>query len=85
VYALLGLVLRDGAARVTEVCATALAADMLDVKRLQRMLELAVTVVPAAASVGTRVLPRPRYLRPAHQYALPLRAADASTEGDESP
>lgn len=84
VYALLGLVRRYGAARVTEVCATALAADMLDVKRLQRMLELAVTAVPAAASVGTRVLPRPRYLRPARQYALPLRAADASAEGGDS-
>ena len=82
VYALLGLVRRYGAARVTAVCTTALAADMLDVKRLQRMLELAVTAVPASPS-STRVLPRARYLRPAHQYALPLRAVEASSEGDD--
>ena len=39
VYALLGLVRRYGAARVTDVCTIALAADMLDVHRLKRMLE----------------------------------------------
>jgi len=84
VYALMGLGRRYGAARVTDACTTALAADMLDVKRLQRMLELAVTAAPASASAGARVLPLARYLRPAHQYALPLRAAEASSEGGES-
>jgi hypothetical protein len=41
VYALLGLVRRYGAARVTEVCTIALDADMLvlDVHRAKRMLE----------------------------------------------
>ena len=38
VYALLGLVRRYGAARVIDVCTLALAADMLDVHRLKRML-----------------------------------------------
>jgi hypothetical protein len=68
VYALLGLVKRHGAERVEAACVTALAADMLDVHRLKRMLELA---TPAAASSATaRVIPLARYLRPAQQYAL---------------
>jgi len=82
VYALLGLVRRYGAARVTEGCTVALAADMLDVRRLQRMLELGLAVPPAAPPA--RVLPRARYLRPARQYALPLCAAGPSSEGGES-
>ena len=82
VYALLGLVRRYGAARVTEVCTAALAADLLDVRRLQRMLELASTTTPASPSA--RVTPLARYLRPATQYALPLRPAAPSSEGGES-
>ncbi len=84
VYALLGLVRRYGAARVTEACTTALAADMLDIKRLQRMLELAIPAAPTVAPAGARVIPLSRYLRPPSQFALPLRAAEASSEGDES-
>jgi hypothetical protein len=80
VYALLGLVRRYGAARVTAVCTVALAADLLDVRRLQRMLELG-TVAPPPPS--GRVLPPARYLRPATQYALPFRATPPS-EGEES-
>jgi hypothetical protein len=73
---------RYGAARVTDACAVALPADMLDVRRLQRMLEQgppATTATPPA-----RVIPRGRYLRPAIQYALPLRLATASSEGEDS-
>ena len=81
VYALLGLVRRYGAKRVTEVCALALAADMLEVHRLRRMLEQGVTAPPPAPPA--RVLPVARYLRPATQYQLPLRPT-ASTEGEES-
>jgi hypothetical protein len=80
VYALMGLVRRYGVARVTETCTLALAADMLDVKRLERMLQVAVTAPPAAPPA--RVIPLARYLRPATQYALPLRAAVAS-EGED--
>jgi hypothetical protein len=83
VYALLGLVRRYGAARVTEVCTAALAADLLDVRRLQRMLELASTITPSS-TLSARVIPLARYLRPAHQYALPLRPAAPSSEGGES-
>jgi hypothetical protein len=82
VYALLGLVRRYGAPRVTEVCTVALDADMLDVRRLQRMLEQAAVAAPATAPA--RVIPLARYLRPATQYALPLRAGAPSSEGEES-
>ena len=71
VYALLSLVRRYGPTRVSDTCAVALAADMLDVRRLQRMLALGLTTPPPPTSA--RALPRGRYLRPAHQYALPLR------------
>ena len=80
VYALLGLVRRYGAARATDVCTLALTADMLDVHRLKRMLEQGI-VAPAPAPPA-RVIPIARYLRPASQYKLPLRAA---SEGEESP
>lgn len=83
VYALLGLVRRYGAARVTDACTTALAADMLDVRRLQRMLELAATASTSSAPAA-RILPLARYLRPASQYALPLSPAAPSSEGGES-
>ena len=53
---------------------------MLDVHRLQRMVAQGL-VVPSAPPPA-RVIPRGRYLRPATQYALPLRAA--SPEGEES-
>ena len=76
VYALLGLVRRFGPSRLEEACALALALDMLDVRRLQRMLELGHAVPPPASS-PPRVAPA-RYLRPASQYALPLAAADHS-------
>jgi hypothetical protein len=84
VYALLGLVRRYGASRVAEVCTTALAADMLDVRRLQRMLEVAAAPSPSAAAPA-RVLPIGRYLRPARQYALPLHPTPASSEGGDPP
>jgi transposase len=79
VYALLGLVRRYGAPRVTAVCTVALAADMLDVHRLTRMLEQGVVAPPAPSPA--RVIPIARYLRPASQYKLPLHAA---SEGEES-
>ena len=82
VYALLGLVRRYGAARVSEVCTAALAADLLDVRRLQRMLELASTITPASPP-SARVISLARYLRPASQYALPLRPAAPASEGGE--
>jgi hypothetical protein len=69
VYSLLGLVRRFGAARVEVACEAALRADMLSVRRLQRMIELA---VPSDTPAPTRAqAPPARYLRPAQQYAIP--------------
>jgi hypothetical protein len=68
VRALLGLVRKFGAERVEVACARALAADMLSIHRLARMLEIA---APAPASTQPHnVIPLGRYLRPAEVYAM---------------
>jgi hypothetical protein len=82
VYALLGLARRYGAGRVNDACTIALAAEMLDVHRLKRMLALGHT--PSGATTPARVIPLGRFLRPASQYALPLRGADAPAAEGES-
>lgn len=82
VYALLGLAKRYGDARLEAACATALQADMLDVRRLERMLQLAAPApLPAAAA---RVIPLARFLRPAQQYALPFPRTPTSKGDPES-
>lgn len=82
VYALLGLVRRYGADRVEQACATALAVEMADVHRLERMLKLAAP--PAAAAPPAKVIPLGRFLRPARDYALPLPCVRAAlNEGDD--
>jgi hypothetical protein len=78
VYALLSLVRRYGPTRVSETCTVALAADLLDVRRLQRMLMLG--LAPRRPHPPAWTLPRARYLRPAHQYALPLRPSSDREE-----
>jgi transposase len=70
VYALLGLVKKFGEARVEEACATALAFDMHDVRRLQRMLSQATQPPTNPPARSPQVIPLARYLRPASQYAL---------------
>lgn len=71
VYALLGLVKRYGAARVEAECERALAAELLDVSRLKRMILIASPPpTPPRTSSSQRVLPIARYLRPAAYYAL---------------
>lgn len=71
VYALLGLVKRYGAARVEAECERALAAELLDVTRLKRMILIAAPPPPSPpTSSSQRVLPIARYLRPAAHYAL---------------
>ena len=69
VYALLGFCKRYGDARVEETCALALAAEMFDVHRLERMLKRA---APPRPPTPGNVIPLARYLRPPAQYALPL-------------
>ncbi|HEY5656904.1 MAG TPA: IS21 family transposase [Myxococcota bacterium] len=76
VYALLGLVRRYGAARVEAACVTAIAAEMHDVRRLERMLQNAASPPDACASPSP--LPPARHLRPAGTYAL------APTTGDHT-
>ena len=63
----------------TAACETALAAEMLSVRRLARLLELA---APPPCRPPVRVLPLARYLRPATHYALPLVSAERPAEGD---
>jgi len=69
VYALLGLGKKYGAERLEDACATALAHDLVDVRRLRRMLELA---APPVNSHAPNIIALGRYLRPATQYQLPL-------------
>jgi transposase len=77
VRALIGLVRRFGATRVDDACARALAADMVSVHRLARMLELGAT--PASAPTPTNVIPLGRYLRPAETYAVqPKKEGDTA-------
>jgi transposase len=81
VYALLGLARRYGAARVNDACAIALAAEMLDVHRLKRMLALGQA---PSAGAPARVILLGRFLRPASQYALPLPVTDRPVSEGES-
>jgi len=66
-YALLRLVKRYGAARVEQACATANAAQMIDVRRLEQMLAQA-AATPVAPT--DRVVPIARYLRPAAHFGV---------------
>jgi transposase len=82
VYALLGYVRRYGAERVERACATALAVEMVDVHRLERMLKLA--AAPTGAPPPAQVIPLGSYLRPVTDYALPLPCVrEAFDEGDD--
>jgi hypothetical protein len=81
-YMLLGLVKRYGGPRGDAACADALAADMIDVFRLERMLELAATSPPAPEPA--RVIPLGRYRRPATDYAVLPCVQQAIDEGDNS-
>lgn len=81
VYALRGLVRRYGATRLDQACAIAVEADMIDVYRLRRLLEIA--PAPTAAAQA-KVIPLARYLRPPHQYALPLASREKTEKGDSA-
>jgi len=76
-----GLIKRFGPRRVDETCAMAVAADMIDVFRLERMLKIA--AAPAPPPEPARVIPIGRYLRPATDYALLPCVAQAIDEGDD--
>jgi transposase len=81
VYALFGLVRKYGEERLGQACTTALEADMIDVRRLKRMLEKATPPEPESPA---RRMPPPRHLRPAEQYAL-IPATSNHPQEDDSP
>ncbi|MCP3105588.1 hypothetical protein LZ198_42765, partial [Myxococcus sp. K15C18031901] len=79
-HALLAMVRRYGAARVEDACARALATRMLDVRRLERMVKLALPPEPPSSNV----IPLARFLRPTSQYALCRpNPSSASPEGED--
>jgi hypothetical protein len=80
VYALLGLCRRYGSQRVDEACTKALAAEMCDVRRLQRMLERGQVPQLAGPPPRAKVTAVARYLRAKEQYALPRPAARRNDE-----
>jgi hypothetical protein len=77
-----GLIKRFGPRRVDETCAMAVAADMADVFRLERMLKIAAP--PEPPQEPARVIPIGRHLRPATDYALLPCVAQAIDEGEDS-
>jgi transposase len=78
VYALLGLCKRYGDARVAAACAQALEVEMVDVRRLERMLKLGRSLAssPPSEQAPAKVILLARYLRPPKQYALPFGRGD---------
>lgn len=83
VYKLLSLARRYGDQRVEEACATALEADMIDVRRLERMLQRGAPPQVTPPSPPAHVISIARYLRPASQYRLPLQCETTTQKGEE--
>lgn len=83
-YMLLGLVKRYGAQRVQPTCAEAVAADLIDVFRVERMLKLAIIAPATTEPALARVIPLARHLRPASDYAVLPCVERARTEGEDS-
>jgi hypothetical protein len=77
---LLSLVTKYGSDAVTEVCSTAITFDMIDVKRIKRMLEQPSPPPAATPAKLATVIPIARYLRDPAQYALPLKSRPTTRE-----
>jgi hypothetical protein len=83
VYALIGFGRRYGATRLNDTCTLALAAEMLDVTRLGRMLAIA-ALPPSSPPPPAVAVPAPaRFLRPATHYRLPLALVERATPGED--
>lgn len=82
VYGLLRLCKKFGNGRVEALCQSALAFDVVDVRRIERMLESA-TVPPRPAGAERRVvpLPTPRFARSTDHFATRPVAIAAKEEG----
>jgi len=83
-YALLGLCDKYGAGRVEALCQSALAFDVIDVSRLQKMLKSAARPAPKDAAGGEAKvvalpLPAPRFARPEEQFRT--RQGSSGEEG----
>lgn len=79
---LLRLAERFGAARVNAACARALAFDLVDVRRVQRILQTALESEPAPSDRGA-VLPLPaRFARPPASFAHPITPEEESHADD---
>lgn len=85
VYALLRLARKYGPARVNDACTTALAFEMYDVRRLQRLLESGAPAPTSATPAPAAVIPIGRYLRAPSQYALALPAQTPLPAPPEAP
>ena len=70
VYSVIGLCKRYGDGRVNEACAVARKVDMLDVRRLGRMLALASPAPPPGSASPEKVIAVSRFLRPSRHYVL---------------
>jgi transposase len=81
-FALLSLCKRFTKERVDETCALALASEMHDYWRLERMVKLAVKYVEPPHR-RENVVPLARFLRPTHQYALPLASGEQAVPTKE--
>lgn len=81
VYALLGLTKRYGDARVEQACTTALAEQMHDLRRLERMVKLAAPK-PPPAELTAKVIPLARYLRSKSHYAIVLASREPIPTGE---
>jgi len=81
VYALLGLVRRYGAKRVEEACRIALEADIVNVKRLERVINR--RHVPDPPHSVPKALPPARFLRPAGQFAVERREPSSTDAGGD--
>jgi hypothetical protein len=86
-FGLLGLCRRFTPKRVEETCALALAAEMHDYRRLERMVKLGQVATPSPTPTPpNNVVPISRFLRPAQHYALPLASREqaAPKEGPDN-
>jgi hypothetical protein len=80
VYALLGLCRRFGDARVNECCQRALAHELVNVRRLERMIRLAEDAASPPPPRSAKAPPPSRHLRPSSQYAFSLSSQPNAEE-----
>jgi len=83
VHALLRLAKRYGIERVEEACRTCLEIDLVNVARLERVIQLGGPTAAPRDEPRGEVIPFTRYRRPASQYALRRSASSSDTTTTE--